>query len=197
MNPSRMNRRRALGFLLACAALVGAHSAAATNESIYALGTPLTDQSGRAFTLGDKQGTPMIVSMFYTSCQFVCPMLVDAIRATEQKLSDPERQRLNVLLVSFDPAHDIVEVLGKTAAGRQLDTRRWSLARTDARNVRKLAAMLDIQYRALDNGDFNHSTVLVLVDANGRIVGRTTELSGADPAFVKLVKTTLGDAARH
>ncbi|WP_330833541.1 SCO family protein [Piscinibacter sp.] len=192
-----MNRRRALGFLLACAALVGAHSAAATNESIYALGTPLTDQSGRAFTLGDKQGTPMIVSMFYTSCQFVCPMLVDAIRATEQKLSDPERQRLNVLLVSFDPAHDIVEVLGKTAAGRQLDTRRWSLARTDARNVRKLAAMLDIQYRALDNGDFNHSTVLVLVDANGRIVGRTTELSGADPAFVKLVKTTLGDAARH
>jgi protein SCO1/2 len=69
--------------------------------------------------------------------------------------------------------------------------RRWSLARTDARNVRKLAALLDIQYRAIDNGDFNHSTALILVDAKGRIVGRTAMLAGADPSFVKLVKNTL------
>ena len=146
---------------------------------------------GPSFSLADKRGAPMIVSMFYTSCQFVCPMLIDAIRATERKLGDSERKRLNVLLVSFDPAHDTVDVLSRTAARRQLDTLRWSLARTDDKNVRKLAAMLDIQYRALDNGDFNHSTVLILVDADGRIVGRSTDLAGADPAFVKLVKTTL------
>ena len=57
--------------------------------------------------------------------------------------------------------------------------------------MRKLAAALDIQYRAMDGGEFNHSTALILVDAEGRVVGRTSELSGADPAFVKLVKTTL------
>ena len=62
------------------------------------------------------------------------------------------------------------------------------------KNVRKLAAVLDIQYRALDNGDFNHSTALILVDAQGRIVGRTSELAGADPAFVKLLKATLASS---
>jgi len=164
-------------------------------NSIYQLGTPLTDQGGRAFTLAARRGSPMIVSMFYTSCQFVCPMLIDAIRATERKLTQSERRRLNVLLVSFDPAHDTVEVLRKTAGQRELDTPRWALARTDAKNVRKLAAMLDIQYRAMDNGDFNHSSVLVLVDAEGRFVGRSTDLSGTDPVFVKLVKATLGAAA--
>jgi protein SCO1/2 len=170
-------------------------SAGTASQSIFQLGIPLTDQAGHAFTLADKRGTPMVVSMFYTSCQFVCPMLVDAIRATDKQLTDAERKRLNMLLVSFDPAHDTVDVLRKTATQRELDTTRWSLARADAKNVRKLAALLDIQYRALEGGEFNHSTVLILVDADGRIVGRTSELAGADPAFVRLVKATLATSA--
>ena len=209
MKPFRITGRR-VATLLAVIALSGAMSSAGAaprepaapaavtplaGNSIYQLRTPLTDQAGHDFSLADKRGTPMIVSMFYTSCQFVCPMLVDAIRANEQKLTEAQRRRLNVLLVSFDPAHDTVEVLRKTAGQRQLDNGRWSLARTDDKNVRKLAAVLDIQYRALDNGDFNHSTALILVDAQGRIVGRTSELAGADPAFVKLLKATLASSS--
>ena len=209
MKPSRITGRR-VATLLAVIALSGAMSSAGAaprepaapaavtplaGNSIYQLRTPLTDQAGHDFSLADKRGTPMIVSMFYTSCQFVCPMLVDAIRANEQKLTEAQRRRLNVLLVSFDPAHDTVEVLRKTAGQRQLDSGRWSLARTDDKNVRKLAAVLDIQYRALDNGDFNHSTALILVDAQGRIVGRTSELAGTDPAFVKLLKATLASSS--
>ncbi len=170
-------------------------TAPVASQSIHQLQIPLTDQSNHAFTLADRRGAPMIVSMFYTSCQFVCPMLVDAIRATERQLGDAERKRLNVLLVSFDPTHDSVDVLRRTADERKLETPRWTLARTDAKSVRKLAALLDIQYRALENGEFNHSTVLILVDADGRIVGRTSELAGADPAFVKLVKATLASTA--
>ena len=209
MKPFRITGRR-VATLLAVIALSGAMSSAGAaprepaapaavtplaGNSIYQLRTPLTDQAGHDFSLADKRGTPMIVSMFYTSCQFVCPMLVDAIRANEQKLTEAQRRRLNVLLVSFDPAHDTVEVLRKTAGQRQLDNGRWSLARTDDKNVRKLAAVLDIQYRALDNGDFNHSTALILVDAQGRIVGRTSELAGTDPAFVKLLKATLASSS--
>ena len=187
---------RRLGAGLLAALALSSATAALPGNSIYQLATPLTDQAGHAFSLADKRGTPMIVSMFYTSCQFVCPMLVDSIRVTEQALTEAERKRLNVLLVSFDPKHDTVEVLRRTADQRQLDTARWALARTDARNVRKLAALLDIQYRALDNGEFNHSTTLVLVDADGRIVGRSSELGAADPGFVKLVKATLASPSR-
>lgn len=213
MNPSKNLRWLALSILslgvLACAqaapsaapappavaAVVATTPATLPGDSIYQLGVSLTDQNGRKFVMEERRGQPMLVSMFYTSCQFVCPMLIDALRDTESKLAPEERKRLSVLLVSFDPAHDTVEVLRRTADQRQLDDKHWTLARTDAASVRKLAAVLRIQYRALANGDFNHSTALILVDADGRVVGRTTQLGDADPAFVKLVKASVQSAA--
>ena len=41
--------------------------------------------------------------LFYASCQAVCPMLIDALRGTEPKLKGDERERVSVLMVSFDP----------------------------------------------------------------------------------------------
>ncbi len=160
-------------------------------DSIYQLALPLTDQTGRNFRLDERRGQPMLVSMFYTSCQFVCPMLIDALRDTEARLTDAERARLPVLMVGFAAAHDSVAVLKRTADQRHLDAAHWSLARTDARHVRKLAAVLGIQYRALPDGEFNHTTALILIDAEGRIAGRTAKLGDADPAFVKLVKASV------
>lgn len=164
-----------------------ADTATPTN-SIYQMKMDLVDQTGRTFALNAGKGHPMLISMFYTSCQFVCPMLIDALQATEAKLSADERSRLSVLMVSFDPAHDSVEVLKRTFDQRQLDPSHWTLARTDAKSVRKLAALLGIQYRALANGDFNHTTALILVDSDGRIAARTAQIGTADAAFVKLVK---------
>ena len=158
-------------------------------DSIYQMKASLTDQNGKTFLLEERRGQPMLISMFYTSCQFVCPMLIEALKATEAKLSEEERAHLAVMMVTFDPVHDTVAVLKRTAGERQVDSDRWTLARTDAKTVRKLAAVLGIQYRALANGDFNHTTALILIDAEGRIAGRTTELGNADQSFVKLVKT--------
>ncbi len=188
--------RRALFALLAAAATTLATAAPLPTDSIYQLAVPLTDQDGRSFALDSRRGQPMLVSMFYTSCQFVCPMLIDAMRDTTAKLNETERARLNVLMVSFDPARDSVAVLKKTADERALDTRHWSLARTEAGPTRKLAAVLGIQYRAIAGGDYNHTTALILIDAEGRIVGRSTKLGNADPAFVKLVRATLQGAPR-
>ena len=161
------------------------------SDSIYQLPVSLTDQDGKSFTLEERRGNPMLVSMFYTSCQFVCPMLVDALKDTRAKLTPAEREHLNVLMVSFDPAKDTIAVLKHTAAERGLNSQQWTLARTDAASVRKLAAVLGIQYRAIAGGDFNHTTALILVDADGRILGRTAQLGDADPKFVKLVKTSV------
>ena len=164
---------------------------ALAGDSLYQLGASLTDQNGRAFQLKDHLGKPMLVSMFYTSCKFVCPMLIDAMETTRQGLTVAERARLDLLLISFDPAHDDVKKLKSIATSRELDSSQWTLARTDSTSARKIAATLGIQYRLLSDGDYNHTTVLVLLDAEGRIVGRTKKLGGADAEFIQLVKTTL------
>jgi protein SCO1 len=161
------------------------------SDSVYHLQAQLVDQTGRQFTLDSHRGQPMLVSMFYTSCQFVCPMLVETIRHTQAQLPAAQRERLSVLMVSIDPEHDSVAVLKQTADQRQLDASHWQLARTEAASVRKIAAVLGVQYRALGNGDFNHTTAVLLLDGEGRILGRTSRLGTADPAFVKLVKESL------
>lgn len=189
--------RRLAACLLAASLSPALHAAPPLpSNSVYQLTLTLTDQQGRSRQLAEHRGQPVLVSMFYTSCQFVCPMLIDALSDTEAKLSADERSKVSVMMVSFDPEHDTVAVLKKTADGRQLDPAHWTLARTDAKSVRKLAAVLGIQYKALPNGDYNHTTALILLDADGRIAGRSTQLGNADPAFVALVKTAVKQADR-
>jgi len=165
-------------------------------NSVYQLSVALTDQDGRDFRLADERGKPMLVSMFYSNCQFVCPMLIDTLRDTESKVGAVEREQLGVLMVSIDPAHDTIAVLKQKAVERAVASPRWAMARTDPASVRKLAAVLGIQYRALPNGEFNHTTALILLDGEGRIVGRSSQLGSADPAFVLKVRQALLPYAR-
>ena len=166
-------------------------------NSIYQLSIPLMDQNGRASQLADWRGQPVLITMFYTSCEFVCPRIVEGLKRTEDGLVAGGIGRLPVLMVTFDPSRDDIATLKHAAEERHLDDAVWTLARTDARHVRKLAAILGIQYRALPSGDFNHTSVLILLDAEGRIAGRTFTIGEADPAFVKLAeKVTRGGRAK-
>jgi protein SCO1/2 len=192
---SRLRLSICLGLAALCGGVVqAAPPPALPGDSVYQLPLALTDQQGRQRPLQDYRGQPLLVSMFYTSCQFVCPMLVEAMRATQTRLQPVERSHLPILMVSFDPAHDSVAVLKHTAEQRELDPALWTLARVEPKDVRKLAAVLGIQYRALPNGEFNHTTVLVLLDAEGRIVAKSSQLSGADAVFQQRVRAVVRSA---
>ena len=52
-----------------------------------------------------------------------------------------------------------------------------------------IAGVLGIRYRALADGEFNHTSALVLLDAHGRELARTEKLGGTpDPAFIAAVR---------
>jgi protein SCO1/2 len=130
--------------------------------------------------------------MFYTTCRFVCPMIVDGAKSIQQSLSPDERARLGVTLISLDPKRDTPQVLARMQKERELDPASWTLARPDPQDVRAIAGLLGIRYRALADGEFNHTTVLVLLDADGRVIARTEGVGGLpDPAFLAAVRRTL------
>ena len=160
-------------------------------SSVYQLSMRLTDQNGRDTQLSAWRGKPVIISMFYTSCEFVCPRIVEGVKRTETQLAKAGKPKVPALMVSFDTDRDDVPTLKKAAVDRGIDDGIWTLARADARDVRKLAALLQIQYRALPSGEFNHTSVLILLDAEGRIAGKTFTSGEADPEFVKLVEKTM------
>ena len=180
-------RRDALLTLAALSALPLAAQGATPSvpgDSVYQVRASLVDQDGRAIEFDTMRGNPVLISMFYASCQMVCPMIFETIHATLTAMPAADRKAVRVLMVSFDPARDSVEVLKKTALQRGCDSQ-WTLARCDEATARKVAAVLGIQYRRLADGEFNHSTIVTLLDREGRIAAKTGKLGSVDPAIVK------------
>ncbi|MEO8311865.1 MAG: SCO family protein [Caldimonas sp.] len=179
--------------LAAIAAAPRCLAAAATalpGSSVYQLKPPLTDQDGQAFELASLRGRLVLASMFYSSCQMVCPMIFETIKQTVAALPPADRDRVRVLMVSFDPARDTTVVLKRTAEAHGCGSQ-WTLVRTDEANSRKVAALLGVQYRRLTDGEFNHSSSIQLLDPEGRIAARTNTLGAVDPAFLKKVHQAL------
>ncbi|AIO68467.1 SCO family protein [Burkholderia oklahomensis] len=200
MKLGHLTRRGALALIAAaCVATTAegaglpataAATAATATDSIYQAKATLADQDGKTFRLADLRGAPTLVSMFYTSCKMVCPMLFETIGLTLDAGGEAARKRIKVVAVTIDPDRDSVAVLRKTANAHGLDAR-WRLARTDRDSTRAVAALLGIQYRKLASGEFNHSSTIVLLDADGRIVAHTNTLGETDPAFVDALRKQL------
>ena len=158
-------------------------------DSVYQLAAPLTDQNGRKFDWRARRGSPQVVTMFYTSCQYICPLIIDSGKAIEKSLTPAERARVGLLLISMDPKRDTPAALTVVATKRKLDPARWTLARPAPGDVRSIAGVLGIRYRELADGEFNHTSALVLLDADGRILARTEQIgSRPDPEFVAAVR---------
>ncbi|MFN7182853.1 MAG: SCO family protein [Thermomonas haemolytica] len=186
---------------LAAFALLGIATAAAAvqpapalpGDSIYQLPLPLTDSNGQTHDWRSLRGKPRLLAMFYTSCPYICPLIVESGKAVERELTPAQQKRLGVVLISMDPARDDPAALRKVIDQRQLDPTRWTLATPRADDVRAVAGILGIRYRQLADGGFNHSSALILVDAEGRIVARTEKIgSQPDPEFVAAVHKATG-----
>jgi protein SCO1/2 len=183
-----MKMRPALMSMLVAAVLL-APAAPATDRSasLYQMHEKLLSQDGKAIDLDVYRGQPVLVTMFYGSCQATCPLIIDTLRAVERKLDEPRRNQLRVLLVSIDPERDTPAALRKLADERHIDTSRWTLAHADAAAVRRIAAALSIQYRKLPDGQFSHSAIISALEADGKIMAQSAELGHADPELLKVV----------
>lgn len=185
-------------FALAAFVALGALTAnALPPDSIYQLGDTYTDQNGKDFKLSERKGRVQVVSMFYGTCRFACPLIVASMNAVRRELPKADQGQVDLMLVSFDPERDTVEALAKYYRDRRLDSNAWTFARSSSDAVRKLAAILDIRYRQRDDLEFDHANVLVLLDREGRIKARTSEIGQEpDPEFMKALRAELAQGKK-
>lgn len=195
-----------LSLLLACAepapesALVDATREAAeapaapqaAEPSLYEMHLDLVDQTGARRELDLHRGHPVLISMFYGSCPQACPMLIQKIQSVEAALDPAVRDDVRVVMISFDPERDDPAALSALHQRHGLDSR-WTLASVPEPQVRELSAILDIPYRELPSGDFNHASIVTLLDAEGRVVARL-DGTGADPEPVLVALTAMAPA---
>jgi len=170
-----------------------AQAQALPGESLYHLQASLVDQHGRPLQWAQLRGRPKLVSMFYAQCRMTCPLIIESAKNVQSQLPPAERARLDVVMVTLDPAHDTAAVLDETAR-RHRAPADWRFLRPGPDDVRAIASVLGVKYRPREDGSINHTSVLVLLDADG-VVRARTEVAGiaAEPAFVAEVKALLAN----
>ena len=154
-----------------------APAAPLTDQSLYQLESKWTSDVGKDVTLGVLRGRPQIVAMFFTSCEYACPVIVENMKSIEQALPENLRDKVDFLLVSFDVEHDTVEALKAYRAKKELATARWTLLRGKGDDVRELAALLGINYQRDAKGQFSHSNVISVLNAEGEVSFQQTGLN--------------------
>ena len=175
-------------FIMALSIGASGYASELPETSIYHLDVELIDQHAMAQSLDTFLGHPVVISMFYATCPNVCPVLISTIQMMERKLPAGDLANLRVILVSVDPETDTPEVLNRVAAKHHIDLDRWKLARAVPQDVRKIAAVLSVKYRKLPDGEFSHTSILTLVDAEGVVQAQSAKIPGIDDAFLQAIK---------
>lgn len=164
-------------------------AAPASGLSIYHAESTWTDQAGRERLLASLAGKPRLVAMLYTSCAHACPRIMLDLKRIEGELG-PRADDVGFVIVSIDPERDTPDRLAEFARGSRLDPARWTLLSGDEDEILELAALLGVQYRRTNAGEFVHSNLISVLDPAGVIVHRQQGL-GTDPAETLAVLRSL------
>lgn len=146
----------------------GARRAAVARAPQRLPAVQLEDEHGRAFSLAEFRGRPVVVNFVYTKCSSTCPLL----SAGFQRLSRAMPTRETALLsISFDP-HDTPERLREYASHYRAGATGWTFARVQGGDPASLDALLrafQIVVIPDGRGDFQHNAAVHVVDAEGRL----------------------------
>lgn len=146
-------------------------------RSLYQLDAIWTNDAGRPFKLASLRGQPVVVAMFFASCEYACPVLVNDLQRLRAALPEAERARTRMVLVSFDVARDTPAALKAFRERMHLDDH-WTLLRADATSVQDLAMLLGVKYKQDARGQFAHSNLFTILNPEGEIVRQHAGLNG-------------------
>ena len=134
--------------------------------SIYNLTGKWTTQNETAISLAALRGQPVVAAMAYTSCKDICPAIVADMVWIEGK----SPAAVKFVFFSLDSAVDSPARLRDYAQARGLDMERWTLCRGDVNAVRELAAAIGVRYKRDAGGNFDHSSIITVLNGEGEIV---------------------------
>lgn len=135
-------------------------------DSIFHLETRWIDPDGATHSLAQALGgRPAVAAMIYTSCEHACPIIVSDMMKIRQALNAAPAEARFVLF-SFDPERDTPARMHDYRGEQALDE--WTiLAPADPGAERELAAALGVRFKPIPGGDFAHSNLIFILDANG------------------------------
>jgi len=151
------------------------------------------DGNGKQLSLESLRGKPVIISLIYTSCYHICPMLTQHVdRVTDIARDALGNDSFAVVTIGFDTAVDRPDRMRQYAATRNIDAANWYFLSGDETTVAALAAEIGFVYFASPKG-FDHSAQTTVLDADGRVYRQVYGQSFKTQALVEPLKELVFD----
>jgi len=149
-----------------------------SESSLYQLESEWTDQDGKSFSLKDLEGKKIVLTMFFASCTYACPILVNDMKKIETVLNKEDKlSSFEFVLISIDPERDTPEKLKDFANKQNLDLKRWKLLSGKSDDIMELAAVTGFKYKKDKNGDYSHSNLITFLNEEGEIIHQQVGLN--------------------
>ena len=155
-----------------------------SDTSLFHLESIWMNQEGAPFQFKDLRGNPALVTMFFASCGYACPILIEDMKSILRNLPK-EHASMPCILLSFDSKRDFPPALKTFAEQRKLPSPQWTLLHAPDSSIMETAAVLGIRYRKDKEGNFAHSNIITLLNEKGEIV---YQLNGLDSDSAPLIK---------
>lgn len=127
------------------------------------------DRSGRTVRLSDYRGKPLVVSMIYTHCPFICATTTRSLSALKFSQDALGADSFGVLTVGFDTENDTPDAMDDFAKRMDIDLSNWEFVSADPETIKNLSKDLGFVFYPTDEGGFDHITQTTFVDAKGKI----------------------------
>lgn len=159
---------------------------------------PLQDQAGTSRRLSDWRGRALAVTFVYTRCPLpdFCPLMDRHFGALQRAIAGDARlrDRIHLVSISFDPAHDTPAVIAAHANARGADPRTWSYLTGSPAAIDHLTSRFGVSTLTVQEPapTLTHNLRTAVIDPKGRLV---TILSGNEWTVDQLL-SDLRDASR-
>jgi len=155
------------------------------------------DVDGQSFPLQALRGKPLVVSLIYTSCHHVCPL----ITANIEKNVDIAHEALgadafSVVSIGFDWQVDTPDRMRMYAAAKGIDTPGWHFLSGDEASVAAISEDVGFQYFPTAKG-FDHLSQTTVIDADGKVYRQIYGQDFDAQAFVEPLKELVYDTPRE
>ena len=125
------------------------------------------DEEGATFSLSEVEGTPIVLSLFYTDCTNTCNLTIERFKQIDEKYS-AANIHAQFILLTLDPENDTPQVLQTFRKERAPAKPYWHLLSSDEQTVTQVARQLGYDFMRLDDHVFHRMRIFV-IDANSSI----------------------------
>lgn len=149
----------------------------------------LTERSGKTVTKKDLLGKPWVACFVFTRCAGPCPRVSGQFYQLQKDLKDLD---FRLVTITVDPKNDTPEVLTQYAESVGADPEKWLFLTGDQKDIFHLiekSFLMPVQENtgpARKPGfEVIHTTNVMLVDKNGRVLGKYNAVNDEELAALR------------